>query len=504
VSHGAFYHRGPAEVKRFIIEALQEHFAEHPVYADPDGPGLLVRNKFSRDERHKRQIVVTTAASSPQRLGLSADFGGQVHGSVVLARLRGRKGTALEWVGENPVEKARPRPGIYLVEMESDTEFRITPHYSVSHEILYPYVDRADGDKVKATLANKPVEALSDFILLDEHLPLERDKDYTIDYASGVVTFEAPITDARMISAEYRWVGETGEPCCMTGRHVYDIAALPGIILCFGRRVQAGSQQAIVVMESPEHIADFWTGRWTVSVTLDIYTQDPIEQDELAEEVAQVFWYWNVERWADQGMALVDPPDISGGTETPEDEIADEYSFGNSIGMTVVVDWEAFVPVLRTLRTVNVSGYHVSPYDPPADALKKSQSARPDGQFGNIVDRRTLPGQGVQPVPDMRGYFAGLYDPRLTQLYRELLDFDASQASKALIQFYGSVDPANPSAPDSPVNLPEVVPVSEFADPPATPGGVPSEPGVFSEEGVISLDHLPPELKDELRRRTRG
>jgi len=502
MSHGAFHHRGPAEVKRLIIEALQEHFAEHPAYTDPDGPGVLIRNKFSRDERHKRQIVVTTASASPQRLSLSADFGGHVYGSVALARLRDRKGTALEWASENPIEKLRPRPGIYLVEMETDDQFRVTPYYSVRHEILFPYVDRADGDKVKAALKNTPVEANSDFLILDEHLPLERDKDYSIDYDTGIVTFPGPLTDACLISAEYRWIGKTSEPFC-AARQVYNIAALPGVILCFGRKIQAGSQQAIVVTESPEHIADFWTGRWTVSVTLDIYTQDTIEQDEMAEEVAQAFWYWNVERWADQGMALSEPPDIAGGTESQEDEVTDEYSFGNSVSMTVVVDWEAFVPVLRTLRTVNVSGYHVSPSDSPATALKKGYAARPDKQFGNIVDRRTLPGRGVQAVPDMRGYFSGPYDPRLTQLYRELLDFDATRASNAMSQYYGSVDPANPDAPDAPVNLPEVIPVSEFSDPPATEDGVPSDPGVFSQDSVVSLDHLPPELKDELKKRSR-
>lgn len=501
--HGAFYHRGPAEVKRLIIEALQEHFAEHPAYTDPDGPGVLIRNKFSRDERHKRQIVVTTAAASPQRLSLSADFGGHVHGSVVLARLRDRKGTALEWVSENPIEKIKPRPGIYLVEMETDNEFRITPYYTVQHEILYPYVDRADGDKIKIVLKNKPVEVDSDFLILDEHLPLERGKDYTIDYNTGIITLPAPITDACLIAAEYRWIGEASELFC-AARQVYNIAAMPGVILCFGRKIQAGSQQAVVVLKSPEHIADFWTGRWTVSVTLDIYTQDPIEQDEFAEEVAQTFWYWNTERWADQGLALVGPPDIAGGTESQEDEVTDEYSFGNSVSMTVAVDWEAFVPVLRSLRTVNVSGYHVSPFDTPGTALKKGQDAQPDGQFGNIIDRQTLPGKGVQPVPDMRRYFSGPYDPRLTQLHRELFDFDAKRASGAMSQFYGSVDPANPDAPSAPVNLPEVIPVSEFTDSPVTEDGVAlSEPGVFSEDSVLSMDRLPPDLKEELRKRSR-
>lgn len=511
--HGAFFHRGPAEVKRLIIEALQEHFAEHPLYADPDGPGVLIRNKYAKSERHKRQIVVTTASASPRRLGMSADFGGRVYSSIVLARLADRKGTAVEWVTENPFQKAKPRPGIYLVEMDTSDTFRVTPYYTVRHEILYPYVDRADGDKVKAALKNKPVEAGSDMLLLDEHLPLERGRDYEIDYGSGVVTFAGAIPEARMLSAEYRWIGETSEPR-RASRQAYDIAALPGVILNFGRKTQEGSQQAVVVMDGPEYVADFWTGRWTVSVSLSVHTQDPVEQDELAEEIAQVFWYWNTERWADQGMALSDPPSIEGGSEAEEDEIANEIGFGNTVTMTVLVDWEAFVPVLRRLRTVNVAGYGLSPFDSPTTALKRQRGAEPDGQFGNLIDRRTLPGKGVQSVRDFRGYheleltqdlrryFAGPGDPKLGQIYRELLSFDPQRASDALARYYGSVDPSNPAAPDSPINLPERVPVSEFSATPATDGSVPTEPGVFSE--ILSLDHLPPELWEELRRRSRG
>jgi len=501
--HGAFFHRGPAEVKRLLIEALQEHFADHPLYSDPDGPGVLIRNKFAKSERHKRQVVITTASASPQRLSLSADFGGRVISTVALGKLEGQMGGAIEWVVENPLQKIRPRPGIYLVEMDTASTFTVSPFYSVRHEILYPFVDRDDGDKVKIALRNSQVEPASEFLMLDEHLPLERGKDYVIDYDSGVITLTGAILDARMIAAEYRWLGETSEPF-QACRQTYDVAAMPGIILNFGRKTRVGSRQAVVVLEKPEHIADFWTGRWTVSVNADIYTQDTIEQDEMAAEVAQVFWYWNTERWADQGMSLVEPPDISGGTDEMEDEIADEYHHANSISLTVVVDWEAFVPCFRKVKTVNTVGYGISPFDPPVTSVKKDLDARPDGQFGNILDRNTLPGKGVQVVQDLRRYFSGPDDPKLGQLYNELLAFDASRASDALSQYYGSVDPANPDAPDMPINLPERVPVSEFNDPPDTLAGVPMEPGVTSKTELLSFDELPCELREELRRISRG
>jgi len=502
MAHGAFYHRGPAEVKRLIIEALQEHFAEHPAYSDPDGPGIVIKNKYARSERHKRQIVVTTASASPQRLGMSADFGGPVYSSVVLGRLQGRKGTAVEWALENPFQKIRPRPGIYLIDLETDETFIVTPYYAVEHEILFPYIDRGDGDKVKAKLKHKPVEAESEFLMLDDHLPLEKGTDYDIDYDSGIVTFTGPILDARLLAAEYRWIGQTGGPFAVA-RQVYNLDALPGVILNFGRKVSAGSQQAVVVRKRPEYIADFWTGRWTVSINLDIYTQDPIEQDELTEEIAMVFWYWNTERWADQGMSLVGPPEITGGAEEPEDEIAGEILFRNSVSLTVIVDWEAFVPSLRRLRAINTVGYTVSPFDPPITALKKDRDAGPDGQFGNIADRDTLPGKGMQPVRDLRKYFAGPKDPKLGRLYMELLNFNPKEASDALGQYYGSVDPANPSAPDSPVNIPEAVPPSEFVTSPDT-GDEAAEPGVFSDSRPLSLDELPDSLREQLRRISRG
>lgn len=499
---GAFFHRGPAEVKRLVIEALQEHFAEHPHYSDADGHGVKIRNKYDRGERHKRQLVITTASASPQRLSLSADFGGQVHSSVVLGRLEGMPGSAVAWAVENPFQKVRPRPGIYLVEMDTDTTFVVHPFYAVAHEILYPFVDRDDGDKIKAVLKNRPVEAASEFLMLNERIPLEKDRDYTMDYDAGEITFLAPpdesLAGIRMLSAEYRFIGEPAGPF-RVDRLVYNIDALPGIILTFSRKTSAGSQQAVVVRECPEYVADFWTGRWTVSVEISIYTQDPVEQDELAEEVAMVFWYWNVERWVDQGLSLVDPPSIGGGTEAEEDEMEQTVSFQNSVSLTVVVDWEGFVPVMRQLKTVNPVGYGLALFESAFTSAKKDLDARPDGEFGNILDRMTLPGKGVQLERDLSRYFSGPDDPKLGQLYVELLNFNPTEAAGALNDYYDSVDPTNPNAPDDPINLPERVPVSEFKDVPTT-DATPGDTGVFSKSTLLTLDELPKQLRDELRR----
>ena len=503
MSRGAFYQRGPAEVKRLLIESLQEHFAEHPLYSDPDGGGILILNHYSTQERRKRQLVIRTASASPQRLSLSADFGGKVVSAVVLGRLEGQRGASLQWVIENPFQEVRPRPGIYLVEVDTENSFLVFPFFVVDHELLFPFVDRADGDKIKAVLKNRPVEPLSEMLVVDEHIPLERGEDYTIDDDTGIVTFKFPLTDARMIAAEYRWVGESNGPFPVR-RVTYNIDALPGLVLAFGRKVEVGSRQPVVVMPRPEHVADFHTGRWTISVDIGIFTQDPQEQDELAEEVAQVMWYWNTERWVDQGMAISDPPQIGGGSVSDEDEVTGEKTFENSVTFTAVVDWEGFIPCLRRLRFVNVHGFTTGVFETPLRAVKKEMDARPDGEFGNIIDRHTLPGKGINVVPDLRQYFSGPDDPKLNQLYQELLAFDSIESSQALGSFYGQVDPANPDAPDRPINLPERIPLSQFTASPETTGP-PEGSGVFVEnEEILSLDNLPHPLREELRDITRG
>ena len=107
-------------------------------------------------------------------------------------------------------------------------------------------------------------------------------------------------------------------------------------------------------------------------------------------------------------------------------------------------------------------------------------------------------------VPDLRQYFSGPGDPKLNQLYQELLAFDSAESSQALGSFYGQVDPANPDAPDRPINLPERIPLSQFTASPETTGP-PEGSGVFVEnEEILSLDNLPRPLREEIRDIARG
>jgi hypothetical protein len=338
--------------KRRLIGELRAILYDHPRYRNDS---LNVVNKFSFKERPQRGIVVS--GTSADRVGLSAnDYVGRLTSFVMLTPYKDWPGTTIEWVRENfsLLEQYSKRrdifpspPGAYLIEIQSlpDTarnvpgKFVITPHLTVNGETLLILTDPAGAE---AQISHTPLYEGALRLWLNGRRPLLQDVDYSVDWASGQVTFLKTLPSNAVIEADYRYI----VPQC--GPFNFDLEksnvdAIPGAVIAFGDRAQDCDRMVVVVTDSRAEVAEIFGGKFEVHFDLTVFSRDAEDREKMSDYVISGVLNRKL-AWGYEGLELLD---ISPGGESEEIYNAeiDDYFYDSAVSLTIRVDWESYVPL---------------------------------------------------------------------------------------------------------------------------------------------------------------
>lgn len=343
-------------VKRRLIYELRHYFAAHPIYKKITND---IVEKYNWNERPQYGIVVMDASAS--KMWLSGDhFLGKVESYVMLARVNDLPGQALEWVREDNQAIHQnggffpTLPGIYYIDITSvdpvlrQGEFYVDPLISVKEEKVL----ESTGVETTATLLNTPIIDGTVFGLRNGSVPLVEGEDYTINLTTGDILFlgQSPFPEGDIITFDYRY------PDTSTGPHEFrfeqaNLTAIPGVILAFGERAEAGQKQAVLVNEKRQIVADEYGGKWELSLSLDIVARDPIQRNKLADLTGMFLWTILKPQWEREGLSILDVG-LGGESEEPYDEVGDDYFYNASISLQIMTDWAMFVAQPLTIRTI--------------------------------------------------------------------------------------------------------------------------------------------------------
>lgn len=340
-------------LKRRLILELQDSFSRHTVYQKI---APYIQNKFVFKERPQFGIVVK--GSSANKVQFSADnFVGTVQSYVMLAYV-GRPSYPIEWVKED-LDVVRNRggmptsPGVYYIEIltapttpgEKGT-FAVDPLLTAYDEPLLRF---QTGIEREAQLPNIPIEGTVR-IWENHRFLLSEGVDYQVDYSNGTVTILQTFSPNSVLTADFRYAADSIGPVEFQWNSA-DSTTLPGVVMAFGKRAEAGQRVAVVVYADRVDAAHAYGGKFEASFDLDAIARDPDQMEEIADLVIMYLWGEKRSILSWEGLEITD---VSMGGEAEEvyDETGDDYFYQASMNVQIQGDWEIHVPLPLVISRV--------------------------------------------------------------------------------------------------------------------------------------------------------
>lgn len=350
------YYQMTEQIKRRMILELRRFWSTHPRYPDL---AEHIQGKYSFKERPQYGIVLKSASAN--HVQLSADnFVGTVQSHVMLVRVDQAPGLSAEWVRDDELaiqrnQGAFPSPaGIYYIEVSVSSEPRPPgdPGYQFHVDPLLDVVDEnlLRVNDLEYQTQNPVLAGSMRLYEMPGSIPLVEGVNYTLDAPTGKVTLVTPVTRRGSLSADYRYVAPTTGPWPLTMNQA-NHTAIPGAIIAFGRRVQAGDRIAVVVSTFREPTALEYGGRWELSIDFDILARDVFAQQEIADATVMYLWGVARNRLSSEGIEITQV-NFGGESEESYDDTGDDYYYNASFSVSLQADWSIHVPLAAYIRNV--------------------------------------------------------------------------------------------------------------------------------------------------------
>jgi hypothetical protein len=251
-------------------------------------------------------------------------------------------------------------PGIYVVDFIEDNQFTVSPIYSVDNKVL---VNKTTGLETTISLGDGNIYPGSEEVVLEGSLNysgvdsyiLVRDTNYTIDNTTGIVTFLNPVPADSVMKTSYRWQPTDYVNGPYTFNYYQEVhTAIPGVVICMGRRAKKGDQQAIIISEDRESQAMIYGGHWDMSLSLGIISKDTIQMEEMVDQVVNYLWAVRKNIMEFEGFTLnrVEP---TGESEETFIETTGDLYYESTVDISVMTEWQRFIPYLYTIRHINTN-----------------------------------------------------------------------------------------------------------------------------------------------------
>lgn len=349
-------------LKKRLIQEIRYYWSKEPQYKDTLVPNI--QGRYSFEERPQQAIIFKGQSATPFQL--SADhFQGTIISYCYLTKVYGQQGTSIEWVRENGTAVQAnsgtfpSAPGVYYIEVSAE-EVNVR---GVPEERLVFYVDPLlEIIDQRATMLTPTLYEVSAQSFhpgsirvyeMPGNIPYYEGVNYTADPSTGRITLASALVSGTYLSVDYRYAGTSTGPFPLPENGA-NVAAIPGVVLAFGRRAYAGDIMAVVVGNRREDVAKEYGGRWEMSVDMDIMARDLYAQGEIADRTLMYLYTEARERLSTEGIEITQAS-MGGEAEEIYDENGDDYFYTASISLSVMTDWAIHVPIGRTVTRVETN-----------------------------------------------------------------------------------------------------------------------------------------------------
>lgn len=345
------YYNLVQSLKRRLILELRDSFTRHPVYRKIVP---FIQNRFNFTERPQFGLVVKSSTANKVQWAPD-NFLGTVRSHVMLAYV-GQAVFPLEWVREDLLCIERTggmptAPGVYFLEILTAPPLPGEPGYFVLDPLL-TVVDEAvlrfqSGIEQEVVLQQIPVAGTLRLWVNGRDL-LREGTDFTV--SGNIITLLRNFSPNAQLTADYRYADESVGPVPFFW-NTSNNEILPGVVLAFGKRAEAGQKVAIVVYQDRVDTAEAFGGKFEANFDFDVIARDATQMEELADLSIMYLWGEKKTVLEREGIEVLD---VSMGGETEElyDETGDDYFYQATISVQLRADWEIHVPLPLTLSRV--------------------------------------------------------------------------------------------------------------------------------------------------------
>lgn len=342
------FYRITDDLARRTIEVLRRYWAGHPRY-----PDLQVQGKYSFEERPQRGIVVKVGGANHQ--AVSADnFQGVVLSRTHLTTHPNHPGRFVDWVREDDHAVLANKglmpspPGIYWINAVRQ-EDRMVAYVDALLDREREVLKRTGPSLYR--FASPPVPG-STRLWVEPGYPLATPEDYELVLDAGRPTGEVRVKSSLLpgavLRADYRYYAGERPPFELREKQA-NWQAIPGVVVCVGTRIEPGDVVGVVVEPVRRPAALEYSGRWEVSLDIDVFARDVHDQRELADATAMHLMAVVRSWWSDEGIEILSVG-INGEGEETYDENGDDYFYTANLGMTCLTEWYAHFPLDLTIR----------------------------------------------------------------------------------------------------------------------------------------------------------
>ena len=264
----------------------------------------------------------------------------------------------LEWVREDLAcvrangNRMPTPPGVYYIEILTapmsegeEGSFVIDPLRTVTEEPVFMF---QSGLEQEGQLQSEPL-AKTLRLYQNRSFPLKEGEDFKLD-PRGKITFLHSYPPATVITADYRYPLESIGPVPFRWNQS-NTAVLPGVVLAFGKRAEAGQTTAVVVYEDRVDAAQAYGGKFEVNFELDILARDTVQAEEMADLTNMYLWSEKKSILEFEGIEIVDVS-IGGEGEEAIDETGQNFQYTTSVSVQLRADWEVHIPLALTISQV--------------------------------------------------------------------------------------------------------------------------------------------------------
>ncbi len=264
-------------------------------------------------------------------------------------------------------------PGIYAAIFNSDSDFSIYPTYQIVDEIVS---ERTTGLESTVTLLRAPMGVDSENLFLnflnvpprENAILLTKGVDYSIDYTTGVVTFLRPLQAGLKLVADYYTEVKPAQGPYTFKPYQEVHNAVPGVVICMGRRAVTDDKQLVIVSQNQEPQARIFGGHWEMSLSLGVISKDAIQMEEMTDQL--INWLWSVRKnqLEFEGITLnrVEP---TGEAEEVFIESTGDLYYESTVDINVMTEWQKFVPYVYAIKAFDI---HLNAYEPYTNTVIKA------------------------------------------------------------------------------------------------------------------------------------
>lgn len=345
--------------RKFIFE-LRQFWQHHPKFRHMVDS---IQGKYSFKERPQQSIVVKTSGGS--HISLSPDhYKGMVMSHVYLAKRVGKPGLSVEWVREDgrAIQENGglfpSPPGVYYIDVVDGPEnglveklgFYVDPLLDVRGEQV------TSIDDTTFQLGKAPLAGTLRLFEMPAGYLLRETTNYTLTLdtqgkPTGEIILTAALTGGRTLQADYRWPEESQGPYPLIEQHANN-TAIPGCVMAFGRRVEAGDQLGVVVQPIRYPSALEYGGRWTMTVEFEVTARDVYDQREIYDWSIMALYGIARGRLSSEGLEILSVG-LGGESEEVYDETGDDYFYNATFTLDVETEWSHHIPLNMWLRQVS-------------------------------------------------------------------------------------------------------------------------------------------------------